>query len=148
LDYIYSVISWILVALHFYKPFNAPMWLGEPVLAMASVMLVHSWRIIPFSTVILLAGRTAIPKDIPEAASVDGAGFWRTQFQIVIPMMRPILSVAVLFGLIFTFTDLSAVWQSGSRGGSCGFHHPAVFSLLLDDHHQLQAERRFVHHGE
>ena len=110
LDSIYSVISWTFVALHFFKPFSAPMWLGEPHLAIASVLLVHSWRIIPFSTVILLAGRTAIPKDIPEAAAVDGAGFWRTQFQIVIPMMRPILSVAVLFGLIFTFTDMTVVY--------------------------------------
>jgi len=110
LDSIYSVISWTLVALHLFKPFSAPMWLGEPHLAIASVLLVHSWRIIPFSTVILLAGRTAIPKDIPEAAAVDGAGFWRTQFQIVIPMMRPILSVAVLFGLIFTFTDMTVVY--------------------------------------
>jgi multiple sugar transport system permease protein len=58
----------------------------------------------------LLAGRTAIPKDIPEAAAVDGAGFWRTQLQIVIPMMRPIISVAVLFGLIFTFTDMTVVY--------------------------------------
>src|SRR5258708_24826633 len=110
LDSIYSVISWVLVALHFYKPFNAPMWLGEPHLAIASVLLVHSWRLMPFSTVILLAGRTAIPKDIPEAAAVDGAGFWRTQVQIVIPMMRPIISVAVLFGLIFTFTDTTVVY--------------------------------------
>src|SRR6267143_770675 len=62
LDSIYSVISWALVALHFYKPFSAPMWLGEPRLAIASVLLVHSWRLMPFSTVILLAGRTAIPK--------------------------------------------------------------------------------------
>ena len=110
LDSIYSVISWTLVALHYFKTFSAPMWLGEPHLAIASVLLVHSWRIIPFSTVILLAGRTAIPKDIPEAAAVDGAGFWRTQLQIVIPMMRPIVSVAVLFGLIFTFTDMTVVY--------------------------------------
>src|SRR5205809_7399990 len=106
LDSIYSVITWLLVAVHIYKPFGAPMWLGEPRLAIASVLLVHSWRLMPFSTVILFAGRTAIPKDIPEAAAVDGAGFWRTQLQIVIPMMRPIISVAVLFGLIFTFTDM------------------------------------------
>ena len=110
LDSIYSVITWVLVAVHIYKPFSAPMWLGEPQLAIASVLLVHSWRLMPFSTVILLAGRTAIPKDIPEAAAVDGAGFWRTQLQIVIPMMRPIISVAVLFGLIFTFTDMTVVY--------------------------------------
>jgi multiple sugar transport system permease protein len=110
LDSIYSVISWVLVALHLYKPFSAPMWLGEPNLAIASVLLVHSWRLIPFSAVILLAGRTAIPKDIPEAAAVDGAGFWRTEFMILLPMMMPIISVAVLFGIIFTFTDMTVVY--------------------------------------
>jgi multiple sugar transport system permease protein len=110
LDSIYSVISWVMVWAHLAKPFDTPMWLGEPKLAMASVILVHCWRLIPFSTVILLAGRTAIPKEIPEAAAIDGAGFWRTLFQINLPMMLPILSVALLFGTIFTFTDMTVVY--------------------------------------
>jgi multiple sugar transport system permease protein len=110
LDSIYSVITWVLVWLHIFKPYSAPMWLGEPHLAMASVILVHCWRLIPFSTVIMLAGLTAIPKDIPEAAAIDGAGFWRILFQINIPMMAPIISVAVLFGTIFTFTDMTVVY--------------------------------------
>ncbi|MBZ5647638.1 MAG: sugar ABC transporter permease [Acidobacteriia bacterium] len=110
LDSLYSVINWVLVAMHIYKPYAAPMWLGEPVLAMASVILVHTWRLLPFSTVILLAGLTAIPKDIPEAAAVDGAGFWRTLFHITLPMMLPIVNVAVLFGIIFTFTDMTVVY--------------------------------------
>jgi len=110
LDSIYSVITWVLVWLHLVKPFDTPMWLGEPKLAMGSVILVHCWRLIPFSTVILLAGRTAIPREIPEAAAIDGAGFWRTLFQINLPMMKPILSVALLFGTIFTFTDMTVVY--------------------------------------
>jgi multiple sugar transport system permease protein len=110
LDSIYSVISWVLVWLGLVKAYDAPMWLGEPRLAMASVILVHCWRLIPFSTVILLAGRTAIPREIPEAAAIDGAGFWRTLFQINLPMMTPILSVVVLFGTIFTFTDMAVVY--------------------------------------
>ena len=110
LDSIYSVITWVLVWMHVYKPYSAPMWLGEPKLAMASVILVHCWRLIPFSTVIMLAGLTAIPKDIPEAAAIDGAGFWRVLFRINIPMMAPIISVAVLFGTIFTFTDMTVVY--------------------------------------
>ncbi|HLW53126.1 MAG TPA: sugar ABC transporter permease [Candidatus Angelobacter sp.] len=110
LDSIYSVITWVLVWAHIFKPYNAPMWLGEPTLAMASVILVHCWRLIPFSTVILLAGRTAIPREIPEAAAIDGAGFWRTLFQVNLPMMLPILSVALLFGTIFTFTDMTVVY--------------------------------------
>jgi multiple sugar transport system permease protein len=110
LDSIYSVISWALIALHVFKPFDAPMWLGEPELAMLSVILVHSWRLLPFSTVIILAGLTAIPKDIPEAAAIDGASFWRVLFQITLPMLRPILNVAQLFGIIFTFTDMTVVY--------------------------------------
>src|SRR6202022_3729841 len=57
-----------------------------------------------------------IPKDIPEAAAVDGAGFWRTLFQVTIPMMLPIMNVAVLFGVIFIFTDMTVVYIL-TRGG-------------------------------
>jgi multiple sugar transport system permease protein len=110
LDSIYSVITWVLVWLHFFKPYSAPMWLGEPHLAMTSVILVHCWRLIPFATVVMLAGSSAIPKEIPEAAAIDGAGFWRTLFQVRIPMMLPIINVAVLFGTIFTFTDMTVVY--------------------------------------
>jgi len=116
LDSIYSVINWVLIRFHLVKPFDAPMWLGEPTLAMMSVILVHAWRMLPFSTVIVLAGLTAIPKDIPEAAAVDGAGFWRTHLEITLPMMRPIINVAVLFGVVFTFTDMTVVYIL-TRGG-------------------------------
>ncbi len=116
LDSLYSVINWVLINLHLVNPFTPPMWLGEPSLAMLSVIVVEAWRLLPFSTVILLAGLTAIPKEIPEAAEVDGAGFWRTMFQITIPMMLPIINVAVLFGVIFTFTDMVVVYIL-TRGG-------------------------------
>jgi multiple sugar transport system permease protein len=109
LDSIYSVITWVLIWLGFVNKYSPPMWLGQEGLAITSVILVHCWRLIPFSTVILLAGRSAIPKEIPEAASIDGAGFWRTLFQINLPIMTPILGVALLFGTIFTFTDLAVV---------------------------------------
>ncbi|HEY6177544.1 MAG TPA: sugar ABC transporter permease [Kofleriaceae bacterium] len=116
LDSIYSVINWVLIALHLVQPFDKPMWLGTPTLAMISVIVVHAWHLLPFSTVILLAGLTAIPRDIPEAAAVDGAGFWRTLFQITLPMLRPILNVSMLFGIIFTFTDMIVVYVLTAGG--------------------------------
>lgn len=116
LDSLYSVISWVLVRFHLVSQYDTPMWLGEPKLAMMSVILVHTWHMLPFATVIILAGLTAIPKDIPEAAAVDGAGFFRTTFQITIPMMLPIINVAVLFGAIFTFTDMTVIYIL-TRGG-------------------------------
>ncbi len=116
LDSLYSVISWVGVRMHLFNQYDTPMWLGEPKLAMMSVILVHTWHMLPFATVIILAGLTAIPNDIPEAASVDGAGFFRTLFQITIPMMLPIINVAVLFGAIFTFTDMTVIYIL-TRGG-------------------------------
>ncbi len=116
LDSLYSVINWTLAAAGLVDPMNPPMWLGEPRLAMLSVILVHTWRTLPFATVILLAGLTSIPRDIPEAAAVDGGGFWRTHFTITLPMIRPIVLVAFLFGVIFTFTDMTAVYIL-TRGG-------------------------------
>jgi multiple sugar transport system permease protein len=116
LDSLYSIINWVLVWLHLVKPLDVPMWLGEPSLAMISVILVHVWHTLPFTTVILLAGWTSIPKDIPEAAQVDGAGYFRRLFEIQIPMMLPIINVAVLFGIIFTFTDMTVIYIL-TRGG-------------------------------
>jgi multiple sugar transport system permease protein len=118
LDSLYSVINWVLVRIPIFHldKFNPPQWLGEPALAMASVIVVNTWRLLPFSTVILLAGLSAIPKEIPEAAEIDGAGFWRKMFQINIPMLLPILNVALLFGIVFTFTDMTVVYIL-TRGG-------------------------------
>ncbi|HVO83210.1 MAG TPA: sugar ABC transporter permease [Syntrophobacteria bacterium] len=91
-------------------------WLGRPFLAMASVVLVQTWRILPLATVILLAGLTAIPRDILDAAQVDGAGFWRRLFQVIMPLLLPVMSIAFLFGFVFTFTDMTVVYVL-TRGG-------------------------------
>jgi multiple sugar transport system permease protein len=83
---------------------------------MGSVIAVHVWRILPLATVILLAGLTSIPHDIHDAAQVDGAGFWRHLFQITLPLVRPIMLVAGLFGLVFAFTDMIVIFVL-TRGG-------------------------------
>jgi multiple sugar transport system permease protein len=115
-DSIYSVINWTGQALHILGPNEWPIWLGQPNLAMASIIIVQIWRIVPLATVIILAGLTSIPQDIHDAAAVDGAGFWRRTFQITFPLLLPITLVAVLFGIIFTFTDMIVVFVL-TRGG-------------------------------
>lgn len=115
-DSIYSIINWTGQALRILGPNDWPIWLGQPNLAMASIIIVQIWRIVPLATVIILAGLTSIPQDIHDAAQVDGAGFWRHMFQITFPLLMPITLVAVLFGAIFTFTDLIVVFVL-TRGG-------------------------------
>lgn len=116
LDSIYSIINWTLRAVGIFGPNTWPIWLGQPDLAMASIITVHTWRLLPLATVILLAGLTSIPQDIHDAAAVDGAGFWRHLFQITIPLLLPIMTVAVLFGVVFTFTDMIVIYVL-TRGG-------------------------------
>lgn len=115
-DPIYSIINWTLHALHLIGPDSTPIWLGQPDLAMLSVIMVDVWRLLPLATVIILAGLSAIPQDIHDAAAVDGASFLRRLFQIQIPLVMPIMLVALLFGIVFTFTDMIVIYVL-TRGG-------------------------------
>jgi len=115
-DSIYSVINWTLQAVGILDHNTRIIWLGKPVLAMASVITVHVWRLLPLATVILIAGLSSVPQDIHDAAAVDGAGFWRHHFQITIPLVAPIMTVAVLFGFVFAFTDMIVIYVL-TRGG-------------------------------
>ena len=91
-------------------------WLGEPGLAMVSVILVNVWRMLPLATVIVLAGLNSMPQDIIEQAKVDRAGFFRRLFDITLPVIFPILMVAVLFTFVFTFSDMISIFIL-TRGG-------------------------------
>jgi len=115
-DSLYSVINWTLAAVGLISPDNHLQWLGQQDLAMLAVTVVHAWRLFPFGVVIFIAGFTSVPKDVLDAATVDGAGFWRRNYQIILPMIAPIVMIALIFGTVFTFTDLSVVYLL-TKGG-------------------------------
>jgi multiple sugar transport system permease protein len=114
LDSIYSPIDWVLRSLGLLE--GNLYWLGRDNLAMASVIAVHTWRIVPLAAVIMLAGLVALPKDIDDAAAIDGAGFWRRLWEITLPLTLPVVAVAALFGAVLTFTDMTVVYVL-TRGG-------------------------------
>ena len=122
LDSVYSPIDWLLREWNLlgpgtrFGPARNMFWLGETDLARGAVILVHVWRTLPLATVILLAGLSSIPQDIKDAANIDGAGFWRQLFYVRLPLLLPIMAVATLFSLVFTFTDLT-VSLVLTRGG-------------------------------
>ena len=107
-DSTFSVINWTLKTAGLLQGWLY--WLGEPALALVAITIVQAWRIFPFATVIVLAGLTSIPKDLTEAAVVDGAGFWRRLFRIELPLLLPVIAVAVLFGTVYAVTDLGVVY--------------------------------------
>ena len=92
------------------EPFNPPQWLGDPTLALGAVISVHAWRIIPFAVVIFLAGLASIPAEVEDAAKVDGATGLRKFWYVTLPLQLPIATVALLFGIVFTATDMTVVY--------------------------------------
>ncbi len=114
LDSIFSPIDWVLRQVGLIE--SNVIWLGKPGFALASVITVHTWRIVPLAAVIIMAGLIAIPSEIRDASDIDGARFWRRTFEIEVPLMAPIIGVAVLFGVILTVTDMTVVYVL-TRGG-------------------------------
>jgi multiple sugar transport system permease protein len=134
-DSLFSVVNWTLVhdllpgggSFHLYnvvnavtpwtiEPFNPPQWLGDPTLALGAVITVHAWRVIPFAVVIFLAGLASIPSEVDDAAKVDGATGLKKFWYVTLPLQLPIATVAVLFGIVFTATDMVVVYVL-TRGG-------------------------------
>ncbi|MEX2030666.1 MAG: sugar ABC transporter permease [Anaerolineales bacterium] len=122
LDSKFSPIDWVLQTFHLIGAAGILTtrphlnFLGRETLAVASVIVVHVWRTLPLSTVILMAGLTSIPQDIIDQAAVDGASYLRTHFKVKMPLIYPIVLISLLFGIIFTFTDVAIVFVL-TRGG-------------------------------
>jgi multiple sugar transport system permease protein len=115
-DSLFSVVNWVLIHLNLVDEFNPPQWLGEPNLALAAITTVHAWRLIPFATVIMIAGLASIPREVDDAALVDGATGLRKLWHVTLPLQLPIAIIAVLFGIVFTATDMAVVYIL-TRGG-------------------------------
>lgn len=125
LDPQYNIFNWLGVQLGLFT--QGPNWLGDPFWAKVAVILVNAWRGTPFFAISILAGLVAIPQDLYDAAKVDGAGPLNRFWHVTLPLLKPILSVVMLFSVIFTFADFDIVWVL-TRGGPTNSTH--LFATL------------------
>ncbi|MCC7372007.1 MAG: sugar ABC transporter permease [Chloroflexi bacterium] len=113
----YLIFRWILNADYgllnalFVEGFGWPriQWLGNPVLAMACLIVVNVWRGAPYAMVLLLAGLQGIPGELYEAAAIDGAGRWRLFLSITLPLMKTAILVLVVLTTIADFNVVVAM---------------------------------------
>jgi multiple sugar transport system permease protein len=107
-DSLFSVVNYILLGLGLISK-KVP-WLGDPFWAMTSVIIVNTWRGLPFFAVSFLAGLMTIPRELYEAAETDGAKKFRQFWHITLPLLQPVIAVVVLFSTIWTFADFQIVY--------------------------------------
>jgi multiple sugar transport system permease protein len=107
-DPTFSVINWILFRLDLiHSRIN---WLGDPDLALISVIIVNIWRGLPFYAITLLAGLQTISPELHEAAAIDGARAWQRFRHVTWPLLLPVTLVVTLFSVIQTFADFQLVY--------------------------------------
>lgn len=91
-------------------------WLGDPRLALISVIAIHTWQWTPFAFLVLLASLATLPPDIYEAARLDRAGAWSRFVHITLPLMRPAIIVVVILRMMTALSAFAAIFAATGGG--------------------------------
>ena len=99
---------------------SQPAFFTDPIIARISIMILDAWTYIPFMMIMLLAGLQAMPKEVQEAARVDGATGWQAFWKITFPLMLPVSITAVILRIIFKLklADVVINVTAGGPGGA------------------------------
>jgi len=128
-DPTFSIVNWIFYHLGLIQ-FRVD-WLGGPVAAMCSVILVNVWRGMPFFAITLLAGLQTINPAVMEAATIDGANAWQRFWFVTWPLLLPITMVVFLFSVIMTFADFQLVYILTGGGPANSTHLFATYAYQV-----------------
>jgi len=128
-DPTFSVLNWILFHLGLIT--SRINWLGDPDLAMISVIIVNIWRGVPFFAITLLAGLQTISPELHEAAAIDGARAWNRFRHVTWPLLLPVTMVVVLFSVIQTFADFQLVYVLTGGGPANATHLFATYAYQI-----------------
>src|SRR5881227_224071 len=135
-----STLAWLWLFDPSYSAFNytltrlgagAVPWLGDPMWARFSVILVNVWYGAPFFLIMYLAALKSVPEQLYEAAAIDGANWWQKIWYVTLPMMRNIIAITVLFSLIVTFANFDIVRILTAGGPRNMTHVFATYAFLL-----------------
>ena len=128
-DPTFSVINWTLFQLGIiHSRIN---WLGDPDLALISVIIVNVWRGVPFFAISLLAGLQTVNPELQEAAAIDGARAWQRFWHVTWPLLLPVTMVVVLFSVIQTFADFQIVYVMTGGGPANATHLFATYAYQI-----------------
>jgi multiple sugar transport system permease protein len=128
-DPTFSVINWTLFKFGLiHARIN---WLGDPNLAMTSIIIVNIWRGVPFFAISLLAGLQTISPELNEAAAIDGARPWARFWYVTWPLLLPVTMVVMLFSVIQTFADFQLVYVMTGGGPANATHLFATYAYQI-----------------
>jgi multiple sugar transport system permease protein len=110
---------------------TGPSWLGTPTMAMISIIMVNTWRGLPFFGISILAGLQTIPIDLHESATIDGAGTWGRFRYVTLPSLLPVIFIVTTFSIVITFFDFQLVYVLTGGGPANSTHLMATYAYSL-----------------
>jgi multiple sugar transport system permease protein len=110
---------------------RGPSWLGTPTMAMVSIIMVNTWRGLPFFGISILAGLQTIPTDLHESATIDGAGTWGRFRYVTLPSLMPVILIVTVFSIVITFFDFQLVYVLTGGGPANSTHLMATYAYSL-----------------
>ena len=128
-DPTFSVLNWLMY--HLGMITGRINWMGDPDLAMISIMVVNVWRGVPFFAISLLAGLQTISPELNEAAAIDGAKPLQRFWYVTWPLLLPVTMVVVLFSVIQTFADFQIVYVMTGGGPANATHLFATYAYQI-----------------
>jgi multiple sugar transport system permease protein len=91
-------------------------WLGDPQLALISVIAMHTWQWTPFAFLVILASLSSLPPDVFEAARIDRAGAWKRFVHITLPLIRPAIVIVIILRLMTALSAFAAIFAATGGG--------------------------------
>jgi len=110
---------------------TGPSWLGNPTLAMVSIIMVNTWRGLPFFGISILAGLQTIPPELHESATIDGAGTWGRFWFVTLPSLLPVVFIVTTFSIVITFFDFQLVYVLTGGGPANSTHLMATYAYSI-----------------
>jgi multiple sugar transport system permease protein/N,N'-diacetylchitobiose transport system permease protein len=131
----YGALNALLTQLHILSHYRS--WLGSPSLALNMVVLADVWKNTPLAAFLVLAGLQTIPKELFEAARVDGAGPIRTFFRVTLPLLRPTILIILVVRTIEAFKVFDIIYVMTRGGPANGTQTVAYYAYLQAFSNQL-----------
>lgn len=107
-----------------------PVWTGSPVLALPSLIVIDFWEWTPFMVLLLFAGLRSLPADILEAARVDGSSFAQVFFRVILPLLRPVIGIAVVLRVLMSFKTFDIIYVLTQGGPGAATENLAYYTYI------------------
>jgi len=104
-------------------------WLANPEIALGVMFVIITWKYLGFAILLMLAGLQGVPQELQEAAAIDGASWWQTQWRITLPLLAPTIRIWVFLSIIGSLQLFDIVWVT-TKGGPVGATNTMAVYML------------------